>query len=90
MVCPKCKSRAVGKIGQNQYFCWDCSIEFVPTKDGFRMYRLEPDGTMLLDSLENTALTELGSTQGGPQTVRGVTPGVLPEAPQIKDPFCSW
>ena len=52
MICPKCRSRATGKIGQNQYYCWDCSIEFVPTGDGFRMYRLEPDGTTVLDSLE--------------------------------------
>lgn len=52
MICPKCKSRATGRIGLNQYYCWDCNIEFVPTKDGFRMYRLEDDGTALLDSLE--------------------------------------
>ena len=55
MVCPKCKSRAIGRIGQNQYYCWDCSIEFVPTRDGFRMYRLEEDGTVLLDSLDGTS-----------------------------------
>ncbi len=55
MVCPKCKSRAIGRIGQNQYYCWDCSIEFVPTRDGFRMYRLEEDGTALLDSLDGTS-----------------------------------
>ncbi|MGI6642502.1 MAG: hypothetical protein ACOX3V_00565 [Bacillota bacterium] len=56
MVCPKCRSRAVGRIGQNQYYCWDCNIEFVPTRDGFRMYRLEPDGTVLLDSLEEAVI----------------------------------
>ncbi len=61
LICPKCKSRAVGRIGQNQYYCWDCNIEFVPTGDGFRMYRLEADGTCLLDSLEDTSsrLTDL-------------------------------
>lgn len=52
MICPKCRSRAVGRIGQNQYYCWDCNIEFVPTRDGFRMYRLESDGTIILDSLD--------------------------------------
>ena len=55
MVCPKCKSRATGRIGQNQYYCWDCAVEFVPTRDGFRMYRLEEDGTVLLDSLDGTS-----------------------------------
>ncbi len=53
MLCPKCKSRATGRIGQNQYYCWDCAVEFVPTRDGFRMYRLEEDGSALLDSLES-------------------------------------
>ncbi len=86
MVCPKCNSRAVGKIGQNQYFCWDCSIEFVPTKDGFRMYRLEPDGTMLLDSLENTALSETGSLQAGQPGAPGPTPP--PEGPPTTAPLC--
>jgi hypothetical protein len=54
LICPKCRSRATGRIGQNQYYCWDCNIEFMPTRDGFRMYRLEPDGTTVLDSLEAT------------------------------------
>lgn len=54
LICPKCRSRATGRIGQNQYYCWDCNIEFVRTGDGFRMYRLEPDGTTVLDSLEAT------------------------------------
>jgi len=53
VICPKCKSRAIGKIGQNQYYCWDCNIEFVTTKDGYRMYRLESDGTLLPESLED-------------------------------------
>jgi len=55
LICPKCGSRAVGRIGQNQYYCWDCSIEFVPTKDGFRMYRLEEDGSAVLDSEETNS-----------------------------------
>lgn len=50
MICPKCRSRAIGRIGQNQYYCWDCNIEFTLARDGFRVYRLEPDGTTILDS----------------------------------------
>ncbi len=52
-MCPKCQSRATGKVSQNVYFCWDCAVEFVPTKDGFKVYRLEVDGTLVLDSLES-------------------------------------
>lgn len=69
LVCPKCKSRAIGRIGQNQYYCWDCSIEFVPVRDGFRMYRLEEDGTVLLDSLDGTAQSLSMSTIPGEAAV---------------------
>ncbi len=64
MICPKCRSRAIGRIGQNQYYCWDCNIEFIPTKDGFRMYRLEADGTTVLDSLDAGPLAAMMA--GGP------------------------
>lgn len=75
MICPKCKSRATGRIGQNQYFCWDCNIEFIPTKDGFRLYRLEPDGTSVLDSID-----------ASPQAL---TMAVEPETPStpLKEPL---
>lgn len=53
--CPKCNSRAVGKIRQNQYYCWDCNVEFAPTSNGFRTYRLELDGTATLEFCESTA-----------------------------------
>lgn len=55
LVCPKCSSKAVGKIGQNQYYCWDCNVEYVPYKDGYRIYRIEADGTAVLESPANTA-----------------------------------
>jgi hypothetical protein len=66
LLCPKCRSRAIGKIGQDQYYCWDCNIEFVPTKDGFRMYRLEEDGTLVADSLDASphAAVMPGTVQG--------------------------
>ncbi|HHY44460.1 MAG TPA: hypothetical protein GX512_01945 [Firmicutes bacterium] len=77
MICPKCRSRATGRIGQNQYYCWDCSIEFVPTGDGFRMYRLEPDGTTVLDSLEAVSPRDqvLGDGMLTGTVIDGVPPG---------------
>lgn len=90
MICPKCRSRATGRIGQNQYYCWDCSIEFIPTRDGFRMYRLEPDGTTVLDSLEATpgdgVLTgaTLGET-GAAETEEAQVEGII-RPPEIGSP----
>ena len=47
VLCPKCGSKSVGRIGQNQYYCWDCNIEFIQTDRGVRMFRVEPDGTLV-------------------------------------------
>jgi hypothetical protein len=42
----------------------DCNIEFTPTKDGFKIFRIEEDGTSvpeasLLDSMVTEAATNL-------------------------------
>lgn len=85
MICPKCRSRAIGRIGQNQYYCWDCNIEFIPTKDGFRMYRLEPDGTTVLDSLD--ANPQAVMLAGGPGSPAGATLETeQPRSPEMREP----
>jgi hypothetical protein len=56
MNCPKCKSRSTGRIGQGQYYCWDCSIEFESTDQGVRMYRLEPNGIAIPEGLDGGVL----------------------------------
>lgn len=78
MTCPKCKSRAVGKIGHNQYYCWDCNIEFVPTDTGVRMYRLEPDGTAMPESFESVLQTFV-TPATGPSGKEPID-SILPEA----------
>ena len=84
MICPKCRSRAIGRIGQNQYYCWDCNIEFVPTKDGFRTYRLEPDGTVILDSLDANPAAVVAAD--GPESPAGTTlEGSVPAAAAAED-----
>ena len=27
--CPNCQSKDIGKIGINQYYCWNCFIELL-------------------------------------------------------------
>lgn len=88
MLCPKCRSRAIGKIGQDQYYCWDCNIEFVPTKDGFRMYRLEEDGTLVADSLDASpkAAVMASTVQGyGLGADTGPAPGPAIDTPAPKN-----
>lgn len=54
--CPICENkRAIGKVGSEQYFCWDCCIEFMVRGEEVTVFNVEPDGTLSLyfDSLEN-------------------------------------
>ena len=37
----------IGKVGSGQYFCWDCCVEFSVGRNGFQIYRVEEDGTLI-------------------------------------------
>ncbi len=39
LVCPNCKSKNIGKIGVNQYYCWGCFIELTLSKEKFRLIK---------------------------------------------------
>lgn len=42
--CPLCGSRAVGRVGIEQYYCWDCFMEF----DGQgQVYEVAEDGSLM-------------------------------------------
>ena len=45
--CPACGTRTVGRVGSGQYFCWDCCVEFSMGRNGFQIYRVEEDGTLV-------------------------------------------
>ncbi|AST92686.1 hypothetical protein ACWE42_07865 [Sutcliffiella cohnii] len=46
LVCPNCKSKDVGKIGVNQYYCWGCFIELSVSKGIVHTHQVEEDGTL--------------------------------------------
>lgn len=53
MYCPACGSRETGRVGDNEYYCWDCCIEFIITQNGVRQYSIAPDGSLIsLESAE--------------------------------------
>ncbi|MDK2820143.1 MAG: hypothetical protein PWP31_108 [Clostridia bacterium] len=41
--CPHCGSRSVGRIGAEQYYCWDCFVEF---NDNEQIFNIAEDGTL--------------------------------------------
>ncbi|NSL50191.1 hypothetical protein [Calidifontibacillus erzurumensis] len=46
MKCPNCSSKDIGKIGVNQYYCWNCFIELSVGKDRLYTHQVEEDGTL--------------------------------------------
>ncbi|MCM3572005.1 MULTISPECIES: hypothetical protein [Mesobacillus] len=44
--CPNCKSKDIGKIGINQYYCWNCFIELSLNKGLIHTHQVEEDGTL--------------------------------------------
>ncbi|MCO7126385.1 DUF2797 domain-containing protein [Sporolactobacillus shoreicorticis] len=52
MKCPNCSSKNIGKIGVNQYYCWDCFIELALEDGKLSLSQVEEDGSLTgLDDL---------------------------------------
>ena len=60
MRCPRCNKLEYGQVGNGQYYCWNCCLEFHGEPGRWRVYALEEDGS-LVDWAEG-----LGSAQGAP------------------------
>ncbi|WP_026693821.1 hypothetical protein [Peribacillus kribbensis] len=46
MKCPNCASKDIGKIGVNQYYCWNCFIELSVSKGLIHTHQVEEDGSL--------------------------------------------
>jgi DNA-directed RNA polymerase subunit RPC12/RpoP len=51
MKCPNCSSKDIGKIGVNQYYCWNCFVELSIQKGIMHVHQVEEDG--VLSSLDD-------------------------------------
>ena len=60
MDCPVCGGRTIGKIGVEQFYCWDCCVEFTTQSDKVVIYDLAEDGSIMAweEPLGNPALAE--------------------------------
>jgi hypothetical protein len=59
MNCPVCGGRAIGKVGVEQFYCWDCCVEFATQTDKVVIYELAEDGSLVAwddPALEDTTL----------------------------------
>ncbi|WP_338825746.1 hypothetical protein MTBGP_18890 [Moorella thermoacetica] len=42
--CPHCGSKSIGKIGTDQYYCWDCFVEFNNRRE---IFNVAEDGSLV-------------------------------------------
>lgn len=60
MKCPNCQNKNIGKIGVNQYYCWNCFIELSVGDDRISVHQVEEDGSLSsLDDLFSEEETRL-------------------------------
>ena len=48
MNCPACGSKATGRVGVDQYYCWDCCVEYKMRKNEVNIYEVAEDGTLMV------------------------------------------
>lgn len=66
MNCPLCNSIDTGKVGTDQYYCWNCLIEFT-TKgpSGFTAYYVDEEGTLVsLSEMAQNSLVPVENVLG--------------------------
>lgn len=45
--CPHCNCKDIGKIGNNQFYCWNCFMEFALVGDEVKIYHVDEDGSLI-------------------------------------------
>ncbi|WP_202908598.1 hypothetical protein [Halalkalibacillus sediminis] len=46
MKCPNCQTSNLGKIGEQQYYCWTCLIEITVEEGQMHVHEIEEDGSV--------------------------------------------
>lgn len=54
--CPVCGGKATGKVGVEQYYCWDCCVEYRLNKEGISIFELSEDGSLVSFDPQNEHL----------------------------------
>lgn len=45
--CPVCRGIQVGRVGSDQYYCWNCYLEFNYSRGQVNLYEVAEDGTLV-------------------------------------------
>ncbi|MFC7060728.1 hypothetical protein [Halobacillus seohaensis] len=46
MKCPNCDGKILGRIGNDQYYCWTCCLELSVEKGKINVHQIEEDGSL--------------------------------------------
>ncbi|GEL77496.1 hypothetical protein [Tenuibacillus multivorans] len=46
MKCPNCQSAEVGRIGEQEYYCWSCFLEMAYIDGQLHVREIEEDGSL--------------------------------------------
>lgn len=57
MKCPICHGNTIGKIGNNQYYCWDCYVEFSSTGNQIEVFDIGEDGSLVAVNNDNEVVS---------------------------------
>lgn len=55
MRCPNCNGRSIGRVGSEQYYCWDCCVEFNVGRGAVRIFHLDADGELVAAAQHESA-----------------------------------
>jgi len=47
MNCPVCGGKAVGRVGMDRYYCWDCFLEYQLYGGEVKVYAVSEDGSLV-------------------------------------------
>ena len=47
MECPLCGRTETGRVGNREYYCWRCCVEFHGEPGQWRLYAPDPEGVLV-------------------------------------------
>ncbi len=47
MRCPRCGRTQTGQVGNHEWYCWLCCLEFHDTPGGWRLFEVDEEGGLV-------------------------------------------
>lgn len=47
MNCPVCGGKSVGRVGIDQFYCWNCYLEYQVQGEEIRVFSVAEDGSLV-------------------------------------------